>query len=103
MDPARQRKNDYSRGYYRGAAKLYRRIEKVLLLAKRYRSMSQNPLSERLCAGCAHWTRGQPGNCKWGQCDRDFEFSAGEGRMWTDDSSAIITTEDFGCNNWVPR
>jgi hypothetical protein len=94
----------YQRGYSRGRTRVYAHAVRLLEIAKGYRERCVGQSKVRICKNCSRWKRGAP--CAvWGSCRADFEFAL-EGRMWVDaaarEAPAIITTEDFGCINWIP-
>lgn len=101
-----EEKREYNRGYQRGCDRRYRQAANALKLAQLYRARLADT-SEQLCGGCARWERGGD-SCKWGYCDNNFSAGAGEGNMWVDvptgiKQPAIITHDNFGCVNWLPK
>lgn len=103
--PGEQR--EYTRGYNRGQARVLERARAALRIAKRYRERLTDTAHMRRCSDCDRWTRGCP-TCVWGSCSGDFDRAA-EPAMWADHlpgetvDHGIITTEDFGCVNWLPK
>jgi hypothetical protein len=97
----------YKRGYNRARARFAARAWQAVKIAKLYRQQLATAASDRRCDGCDRWTRGGK-RCLWGRCRGDFEFGA-EPRMWADsfagehEQRSVITTEDFGCVNWLPK
>jgi hypothetical protein len=95
-------KREYQRGYNRAISRHHSRVKRVLEIAKGYRDRSAFRSTAR-CGDCERWTRGGS-NCLWGYCRADFEWSAGEGKMWAEPQEAkIVTHEHFGCINWIPN
>lgn len=100
---------EYYRGYQRGRNRMLGYASKAFALAKLFRAqaaearralLGKDNWTARECRTCERWTRGQPGNCKWGICSADFRAEAGEPSMWVDGGrQAICTHQDFGCCN----
>lgn len=103
-----EEKKAYTRGYNRARSRCWDRVQRAVQIAKSYRARLTDIHPSLQCRDCDRWMRGGP-DCVWGRCRADFEFGV-EGRMWAevtgnskDVKSAIITTEDFGCVNWIPK
>ena len=97
----------YARGYNRGRSRMFDYASRAVEIAKGYRLLSRRPEDSRVCSSCSRWERGCP-TCSWGKCAASFEFGL-EGRMWADQfvgekqPRAVITSEEFGCVNWLPK
>lgn len=98
----------YMRGYNGNRNRISVVHGRLIEIAKAYRALSRRPEDQRQCVGCARWTRGDQPDASpswtWGRCSADFQWGC-EARMWVDDRTnpKIITSEDFGCVNWIPR
>jgi hypothetical protein len=98
-------KREYRRGYNRAMSRHRDRIRSIMAIARGYRERCTDTETRRVCQNCLRWTRGCD-SCVWGQCSGDFERPE-EPSMWADtpigenEQRAIITTEDFGCVNWL--
>lgn len=96
---------EYRSGWNRGRARATHWAWVVIGIAKGYRARLADIDTARRCDTCSRWTRGRQG-CVWGKCAANFERGA-EPAMWADGTRsgqpiAVITTEDFGCVNWLP-
>lgn len=106
MEKSRVEKRAYIRGYNRSISRISDRVYRALRIAKGYRTRLTDMDTSRQCGTCDRWTRGGD-RYLWGKCRADFAFQC-EGRMWAEvyigerEVRAIITTEDFGCQNWLP-
>ena len=101
-------KRAYQRGYNRAQRNASNRAWHALEIAKAYRDRLGEINHAPICRNCRRWTRGCQ-SCVWGICAADFERTA-EPAMWAEALVAeshvdrkVITTEDFGCVNWLPR
>lgn len=98
---------EYQRGYNRGRSRAITWATTAISIAKGYRARLTDVHPDLRCVTCARWTRGCTA-CVWGFCRGDFERGA-EPAMWADSlpgetsQRQIITTENFGCVNWLPR
>lgn len=102
---------EYSRGYNRALSRARDRVHRVLLIARGYRMKAAEAVYHTTaprCVSCERWTRGGA-NCVWGYCRADFEYEAGEQKMWADtfvgetSMRRIVTQEMFGCVNWIAK
>lgn len=93
-------KREYQRGYNRGRARSWNWIDKLAKIARGYRARLADHDTSRVCRTCQRWTRGCD-TCIWGRCATDFNRPT-EPAMWPDAGGDIITTEGFGCVNWLP-
>lgn len=98
----------YGRGYNRAISRGIDRVQVIASIARGYRDRLTDINSKRRCDACSRWTRGGA-NCIWGTCAADFDHGT-EPRMWAEAyvgekhaDRAVITTEDFGCVNWLPQ
>lgn len=92
----------YAKGYGRATSRYWTHVTRVLDIARGYRGRLKDFDTARRCDTCRRWTRGCD-TCVWGHCSHNFERPL-EPSMWPDpDHADIITTEDFGCVNWLPR
>lgn len=99
-------KINYTRGYNRGVAKMRGHAEAAIRLAKSYRRLTRRPVDLRRCDGCDRWARGCK-SCHWGTCRGGFDWDV-EALAWVDQPTGqarqeIITHENFGCVNWIPK
>lgn len=102
MAQTEDERRGYQRGYNRAVSRNHDRVKRVLEIARGYKDARDGANNAR-CHSCDRWARGGA-MCLWGYCRADFEWIAGEGKMWTDPNDAkIVTHETFGCINWVRR
>lgn len=110
MARTEDQKREYSRGYQRGRFRAHDFAAFAFRMAKLYREqaaalrlvmLGKDNWTARECQTCDRWTRGTPGNCKWGICSADFLAEVGEPMMWIDGDTGgqFCTHEDFGCCN----
>jgi len=105
MAQSEAEKRAYTRGYQRAVARRSAFAIRLVAIAKAYRLRLQDQDSKRVCMSCRRWKRGTK-TTLWGECRADFDGP--EPRMWVDWPSssarpAIVTHENFGCVNWLPR
>lgn len=106
MSATREERLAYARGYNRANSAASKRAQKCLDIAKGYRERLRDYDTARTCDACARWTRGCE-RCLWGFCNGGFEWGV-EGAAWVDTpigarTQQIVTHENFGCINWLPK
>ncbi len=106
MSKTEGEKREYSRGYSRATYRFICRAREIAEIARGYRARLADHDTARQCHTCQRWKRGGD-KFLWGVCAGNFEQPQ-EPSMWADSFAGetwqrkIITTEDFGCVNWLP-
>ena len=101
---------EYGRGYNRALSRCSDRVARALTIGRGYREKAQASIyhdTPPRCISCERWTRGGD-NCLWGYCRADFEYVAGEQKMWAETflgerERRVVTQEMFGCVNWIAK
>jgi hypothetical protein len=100
----------YRRGYSAGCRKAHGYLARIMAAAKSWRDKAHRGYGDARCDRCEFWTRGHPGQVKWGTCYQPWEVAGGDlGRAWGDrphgdaSSGAVTSHENFACVNFRRR